>query len=117
VKKKINISIFLVLIVIILIRGYFALHDPAKHALEDKIGRVIILEGTITKPPEKKDFSQIFVLEADDGMSFRVGANKFGEYEYGDRVKVAGKLSAPRNFSSNGGRVFNYIDYLGKDGI
>jgi competence protein ComEC len=52
-----------------------------------------------------------------DAILIRVGADRFGEYEYGDTVRVEGKLSSPRNFASNGGRTFDYIDYLGKDGI
>ncbi len=116
-QKKIHIFIFAILIISILIRSYFALHNPAKQALKDKVGQQVTFIGVITTEPLKKDFLQSFIFKTDNGMSIKVGADRFGEYEYGDKVKITGKLSTPRNFSSNGGRTFDYIDYLGKDGI
>lgn len=115
--KKVQILIFTILIAIILIRGYFAMHDPAKGTLKSDVGKTVIFEGTVSTEPIKKDFLQVFVLETDDGMLIKTSADRYGEYQYRDRVRVEGKLSSPRNFAGNGGRVFDYIDYLGKDGI
>lgn len=116
-QGKIHFLIFAILILAIFVRGYFVFNNPAKRSLKDKVGQIIVFEGKIHTPPEKKDFLQVFVLETYEGMLIRTGADRFGEYGYGDKVRVEGKLSAPRNFSGNGGRVFNYIDYLGKDKI
>lgn len=116
-SRKINVAIVFICITIICIRLYSALHNPAKEFLRDKVGESVSFEGRIVGEPQKKDFLQTFVLETDNKMNIKVGADRYGEYGYGDKVRVTGKLSAPRNFSSNGGRTFDYIDYLGKDGI
>lgn len=115
-RRKFQILI-VVLITTILIRGYFALHNPQKEALKNEVGQIVSFEGVIASEPQIKDFIQTFVLETSDGMSFKVGVDKYGAFEYGEKIKVIGKLSSPRNFASNGGRTFDYIDYLGKDGI
>ncbi len=115
--NKIHVLIYCLLIITIIIRGYFALHNPQKQILKDKVGQTVTFEGIITKPPEKKDFLQSFVFESNEGASLKIGADRYTNISFGDKVKVTGKLSAPRNFDSNGGRSFDYIDYLGKDGI
>lgn len=116
-KDKKVYFLFGILFVIVGIRGYFATHNPQKGMLKEKVGQVVAFEGIITTEPLMKDFLQSFVFETNEGFSIKTGADKFGEMGYGDRVRVTGKLSAPRNFASNGGRTFDYIDYLGKDGI
>lgn len=116
-RGKIHIIIYCVLVGLILIRGYFVLHNPAREALKADVGKVVTYEGKIVSEPQTKDFLKSFVFETDSGFSIKVGADRYGEYEYGDKVRLTGKLSSPRNFESNGGRTFDYIDYLGKDGI
>lgn len=104
------------LVLCIGIRLYFKLHDPAREAFKKDVGTSVVYVGTIADEPQIKDFSKTFTLEV-NGYLLRVTADKFSNYEYGDLVKVSGKLSSPRNFDSKGGRTFDYIDYLGKDGI
>ncbi len=116
-RRKINFIIIVSLLIIISVRFYYATHNPLKETLKNDVGQIVSFEGKITSEPLIKDFIQTFVFETFAEMSIRVGADKYGEYEYGDVVRVTGKLSAPRNFSSNGGRTFDYVDYLGKDGI
>jgi len=41
-----------------------------------------------------------------------VTANRYPEYQYGDKLKITGKLKTPLEFED-----FNYKDYLKKDGI
>ncbi len=41
-----------------------------------------------------------------------VTTNRYPEYQYGDKLKITGELSAPKDFED-----FNYRDYLAKDGI
>jgi competence protein ComEC len=116
-KKFTKSVLFLIVIVTIATRWYFAVHDPAKEALKRDVGQVVEYVGTVSTELQMKDFLQSFVLETDKSMLIKTGMDKFQELHYGDRVRVSGKLSAPRNFASNGGRSFDYIDYLGKDGI
>ncbi len=116
-NKWTHILIFFLLIIVICTRGYFVSNNPSKNALKSDVGQIVSFEGKIHTPPEKKDFLQVFVLETNEGLLIKTGADRFGEYGYGDKVRVEGKLSVPRNFAGNGGRVFDYVDYLGKDGI
>lgn len=98
-------------------RFYIVYNNPNKEAFKEDVGQIISLNGKIVSEPQIKDFNQGFIFESADKMLFKVGVDKYGEYEYGDRVRLTGKLSEPRNFVSDGGRTFGYIDYLGKDGI
>jgi len=116
-KTSINFIIIALLTVIVGLRFHTTYNNPLRTVLINEVGRLVVLEGKIATEPLIKDFLQSFVLETSNGMHIKVAADKYGEYEYGDRVRVIGKLSAPRNFAGNGGRVFNYIEYLGKDGI
>jgi competence protein ComEC len=115
--RKGHLLILCILCIAILVRWHFAVRDEAKDQIKKDVGSVVRYEATIASEPQIKDFLKSFVVETKDGFLIKVGADRYGEYEFGDRVKLTGKLSAPRNFDSNGGRVFNYVDYLGKDGI
>src|SRR5258708_145570 len=97
-STKINFIIIVSLLTIISVRLYIALHDPAKETLKKDVGQSVVFEGRIATEPQIKDFIQTFTLETPDGISIKVGADKYGTYEYGERVKVSGKLSEPRNF-------------------
>jgi competence protein ComEC len=116
VNKKYYVFATLLLL-IIAVRFYSALHNPAHMALKNDVGKIVTYEGKIVTESQTKDFSKSFVIETNSGFLIKTGTDKFGEYEYDDKVQVTGKLSSPRNFGSNGGRNFDYIDYLGKDGI
>jgi len=116
-KNKIYILFIIICVVIIAMRWHSISQNPLKYSLRDSVGKIVTLEGSIADEPLTKDFLKTFTLETKDGDFVRVGADRYGEYNYGDLVKVTGKLSSPRNFASNGGRVFDYINYLGKDDI
>lgn len=106
-----------ILIFILVIRFYSVIYGDVYGPLIGQVGDVSITEGRIITEPQKKDFIQTFTIETDEGVNIKVGADKYNTYTYGDRVRVYGKLSRPRNFTSNGGRVFDYINYLRKDDI
>ncbi len=116
-RKRIHIAIFLVLILTIIFRYFQVSRSQDRLALKQDVGQLVSYRGTITTEPQLKDFTKVFTFETDEGFAIKTATDRYGEYEFGDRVKVTGKLSMPRNFDSNGGRIFNYIDYLGKDGI
>jgi competence protein ComEC len=44
-------------------------------------------------------------------------ANRFPEFQYGDKIKVSGTLDLPKNFANENGTEFDYISYLSKDKI
>ena len=41
----------------------------------------------------------------------------YSPYVYGDEISFVGTLEQPENFQSDTGRIFDYVHYLGKDGI
>ncbi len=116
-KNKIYFIISALLIGILCVRTYSAFHNPKKSALKENAGKIVTFQGEIKTEPLIKDFLQTFTLETTAGDFVRVGADRYGEFGYGDKVKVTGKLSSPRNFEGKGGRVFDYVNYLGKDEI
>jgi competence protein ComEC len=46
-----------------------------------------------------------------------VVTDRFPEFEYGDKIKVTGKLDLPKNFTNDIGVGFDYVSYLAKDKI
>ena len=113
------VKFFLLILFIsaIVIRGYFLIDDKDKYFLKSKVGESISIEGKISSFPEKKDFSQIFILKNKEGNFVRVATDRYKEYKYGDEIVATGKILLPRNFEGKGGRVFDYVNYLGKDKI
>jgi len=125
-KNKIHFIIITLLIITVIVRFYYSVNDRTRFILSDYVGQNVILQGNIIDEPVKRDFSQIFILHIDciesicdmqDNINARITADRYMEYRYGDNVKVSGKLIMPFNFKSNGGRTFDYINYLAKDDI
>ncbi len=46
-----------------------------------------------------------------------VTADAYSDFKYGDEVNISGKLVKPENFTTDQGKVFDYVNYLGKDDI
>lgn len=116
-RKLIYFSGILLLVTIVFFRGYHVFNTPIKDALSGEAGKIISIEGRVDTRPLVKDFTKTFVLKTNEGSYVRVNTDRFSEYKYGDTVKATGKLSLPRNFEGNGGRVFDYVNYLAKDDI
>ncbi|HET8574837.1 MAG TPA: ComEC/Rec2 family competence protein [Candidatus Paceibacterota bacterium] len=51
------------------------------------------------------------------GVNALLFVSRYTDLKYGDEIDVRGKLEKPKNFQTDGGRTFNYVGYLGKDGI
>lgn len=115
-KQKINIIIIVALVSTVSIRLFSSLHNNRESLVEKYGGQVLEIEGNIVDEPLVKDFSKTFTVETEE-MSIKVSTDRYSDYQYGERLRLNGKLSTPFNFKSNGGRTFDYIDYLLKDGI
>jgi competence protein ComEC len=76
-------------------------------------GQVMEINGAVAGDPVLGDSSQQIILKP-DGVAGKilVVADRYPEFDYGDRIKFAAKLEAPQNFSD-----FDYQNYLAKDGI
>lgn len=115
-NKKINIIITLILLIILGFRFYSVFNIDHSDLVKKYSGQNIEVIGTIINEPQIKDFNQTFTVKTDEFIT-RVTTDRYIEYNYGDRIKMKGKISTPRNFKSNGGRTFDYINFLLKDGI
>jgi len=88
-----------------------------------RTGERVEVTGVVISEPDLRDRNQLVVLHAEmvdenpaDGKIL-VSADLFEELSYGDRIRVTGELTAPENFETDSGRVFNYVEYLAKDDI
>lgn len=73
--------------------------------------------GVVVSELEDRDNFRRFVVFSENGEKVLVSAPLYTRVEYGDRVKVSGKLERPGIIESEGGRPFDYGKYLAKDEI
>ncbi len=101
---------------VILVRGWFAFHTGREGLVNKYGGNVMELQGAIIDEPQIKDFTKTFTFSAPEFL-VKVITDRYKEYKYGQKLRLYGKISTPFNFKSNGGRTFDYINFLLKDGI
>ncbi len=122
-NTKINIIITACLILILLIRFYFAYKNDNLNNLDRFIGQNVIVNGYIVDEPLTKDFKKTFTVKVNTisdekvDINIRVETPRYYDFKYSERLILTGKLSIPFNFKSNGGRTFDYVDFLMKDGV
>ena len=97
--------------------------------LKDFTEKQIVLEGIVKREPDVRENSTRLVVgvanvQSDAGQqefqrveNILVVTKKYPEFEYGDKIKLQGKIAFPENFANENGREFDYISYLAKDGI
>jgi competence protein ComEC len=73
--------------------------------------------GIVLSEPERRDTDTRFVFLADNGEKVLVSTDMYSGVEYGDRIKIAGKLKQPGIIIQDDGREFDYGAYLAKDDI
>lgn len=80
---------------------------------EDYINQDVVFESIIVNQPVQKEKSQQFEIQPDNfNGKILITISKYPEYEYGDKVKIAGKLEEPPILED-----FSYKDYLARKGI
>jgi competence protein ComEC len=120
---KINIIIISILFILIFIRMWFVLHSDRGEVVSKYGGKVSEVVGYISSEPQVKDFTKVFVLKVLEidktkvDISVKVSTDRYLDFDYGQKLRLEGKIQPPFNFKSNGGRIFNYIDFLFKDDI
>jgi len=86
-------------------------------------GETITLIGVVFSEPDIREKSQKLTIEIKQLNYYAAGSrsekekvlatiNRYPEYQYGDKLKITGKLETPPVYED-----FNYKDYLAKDGI
>ncbi len=80
-------------------------------------GQEISFAGRIVKEPEARENNARLTIKPENMISDKgkilVIAEKYPEYQYGDRLRITGKLQRPAEDIDG----FNYQDYLAKDGV
>ena len=102
---------------------------------ESQVGQKVAFSGEIIDEPSIKENNQQLTVEvknlAPQGLAldslkarpfpakiqilFSTGLET--DYKYGDEINFIGILKKPENFMTDQGKVFDYINYLRKDGI
>lgn len=88
-------------------------------------GSKVTIEGTVVAEPDVRDSSIRVPIEisALQGQPYSMDARVLAvvplhtEVSYGDTVEAEGVLHPPTVFETTGGRVFNYPQFLAKEGI
>ncbi len=99
-------------------------YDPV---LETLVGQEVIVEGIIIEDPDRRLVNMKLTLKVKN-FTFKeksyeihskllITVEPYLAIEYGDLVRVTGKLQKPENFMTDTGREFDYEAYLGKEGI
>ena len=114
IKKNILlIAGFCILVFILgIMRVQITEFDIANNKLAKLNGKgVVSFVGTVNNEPNVGDAYQKLEVKTQDGLVL-ITTNKYPEYKYLEKIKVAGKLETPSVTDE-----FNYKNYLLKDGI
>ncbi|MFA6430492.1 MAG: ComEC/Rec2 family competence protein [Candidatus Paceibacterota bacterium] len=92
--------------------------------LESIVGQKVSIKGiAIDEPQKKENFNELTVNFLSIGSSTKVYGvglvqiDFYPEFKYGDLLEIKGKLEKPENIEKEDGREFDYVSYLGKDGV
>jgi competence protein ComEC len=88
--------------------------QDAPNAFSETYGKKMVFEGRIVKDPDVKE-KNIQLVVRPQGIateSVLVTTERFSEYQYGDVVRIAGKLEKPPTFED-----FDYAKYLEMKGV
>lgn len=94
--------------------------EPAPAIFESQLGQTMTFSGKVIDEPGVTDDVSRFTFEtAEQGSTtdIIVSAQSADPIAYGDTLTVMGKLEVPKNFLTNTGKTFDYVDYLRKDGV
>jgi len=127
-------KVFIVCVVVIsfslgLYRVALSPKNDGNEFLNNFIGQNIKFDAVIVEEPDLRETSTRLIVSLDKfyknneeiaGLDEKVilTVGLYPKFSYGDKIIVEGKLGIPKNFANdNGGRVFDYVSYLAKDGI
>lgn len=109
------------------LRFYMKDVKQPKQTLDNFVEQNVSLSGIIEEEVEHRQSNQRILLSADKIMdkgneypihsNILISTDLYPEYAYGDRVVASGKLMIPKNFTTDAGKEFDYVDYLKKDSI
>ena len=118
-KWGIIVSIFILALCFGILKFHFV-DKPAPGVFESQVGQKATFSGEIIDEPNIGENNQKLIIETKNGekkTEILLSTNLDTDYEYGDEINFSGKLEKPENFITDQGKVFNYVNYLRKDGI
>jgi len=89
----------------------------------ERIDKTVTLKGYISAEPDIRETNQRVVVETEYVADVEISTHvlviteRARELSFGEYVEVKGKLSLPEAFETDSGRIFDYPNYLKKDGI
>lgn len=99
----------------------FHLSDkPIPFVFENLVGQRTTFVGYIIDDPEQRENNQkltVKVKKDEDSVKILISTDQTSVYKYGDYLSFSGVLEEPENFLTDQGKVFDYVNYLHKDGI
>ena len=123
------ISVFIFVFALGTLRFNISELKESNSFLDNKIGEKIEVEAVVFEEPDERENSIRLVA---DFKNFLDGDKKikvegrglivtglYPKFNYGDLLKITGKLEKPKNFKNEDGSEsdFDYVSYLAKDGI
>ena len=107
---------------------------PAPNIFESQVGQKVSLSGEVIDEPSIGENNQKLTIEISDvvpqgrtlgSLKVRpfpaarvlVSTGLDEDYKYGDEINFEGTLKKSENFITDQGKIFDYINYLRKDGI
>jgi len=89
----------------------------------------VVIEGVVVRDPDQRLSSKKVVVDIDRAQGglreeskikdvhILVTLDRHADIQYGDLIRMSGRLSVPSNFITDTGREFDYKNYLAKDDI
>ncbi len=100
---------------------------PTDAALDARIGEKVLLTGLVSDEPDVRETGVHLTITLDHADTpgapqavfgkLLLSVPRYPEYHYGDVLELSGKLSLPKTFTEDDGRVFDYPSYLRSKGI
>lgn len=87
-----------------------------KNIFDDLVGTEISFTGVVSKEPDRRENSQRLIVEFEN-VNVLVTTPLYPEFFYGDKIEVLGELDKPKNFITDVGKEFDYVNYLAKESI
>lgn len=121
-KENLRLSKTIFILALLLSSGILRMSlidiSPEKSLLE-ALGKKVSFDALISEEPDIRDTTIRYKVQPDfeSKSSLLLVAERFPRFNYGDKVKVLGKLDLPKNFKSDNGVEFDYVSYLSKDKI
>jgi competence protein ComEC len=118
-KWGVIVSIFVFMLCFGIFR-FDMVNKPAPEIFESQVGQKVSFSGEIITEPSIKETNQQLTIETKikkDITEILLSTDLETSYKYGDEINFTGTLKHPENFMTDQGKVFDYVNYLRKDGI